>query len=280
MTPAKRFFVTAVTSQMQGRRYGGAIKIGCHPQPRTEAPMPKNCMPKNLASLLTSGATAPAQPKSSGAKSSAAVKYAYLLVCGLSLALGAAPASAEELSHDEMVCALDPQCAMPIVDRRLRGITATTSVRTPGSFDRTVNFAFNSAELTADARRDLDKVAAVLTDSNVEKYPIVIHGHTDGVGTAEYNQRLSERRAEAARQYFITQHGIDPSRLVARGHGKSQLLTPDPTSEANRRVQFQNASYATASVPAVASRPVPTSPAPAPQRVQAVAAPTADGEGL
>src|SRR5260370_5507988 len=112
-------------------------------------------MPKNRTSFLTSAAAAPAQPKSS-----AAVKYAYLLLCGLSLALGAPTASAEELSHDEMVCALDPQCAMPVVNRRMRGITATPSLRTPASFDRTVNFAFNSADLTADARRELDKVAA------------------------------------------------------------------------------------------------------------------------
>jgi outer membrane protein OmpA-like peptidoglycan-associated protein len=179
------------------------------------------------------------------------------LFCGLSLALGAATASAEELSHDEMVCALDPQCVMPVVNRRVRGITATSSVRTPGSFDRTINFAFNSAELTPEARSELDKVAAVLTDPKIEKYTIIIHGHTDDVGTAEYNQRLSERRANAARQYFISQYGIDPNRLIARGHGKSQLLLPDdPTNLLNRRVQFQNANYAAASVPPVTSYPI------------------------
>ena len=221
------------------------------------------------SSLLSSAATTPARPKSRRA-----AKFAYLVVCGLSVALGATTALAEELSHDEMVCALDPQCAMPIVNRRLRGISANPSVRTPGSFDRTVNFAFNSAELTPEARSELDKVAAVLRNSNIEKYAIVIHGHTDAVGSAEYNQLLSERRAEAARQYFIVRHGIDPRRLAAKGHGKSQLLTPDPTNQANRRVQFENANYATASGPAVApptaASPAVAAPAPAP-----VAAPTA-----
>jgi outer membrane protein OmpA-like peptidoglycan-associated protein len=208
------------------------------------------------------------------------------LLCGLSLslslALNATTASAEDLSHDEMVCALDPQCAMPVVNRRLRGITANPSVRTPGSFDRTVNFAFNSAELTPDARRELDKVAAVLRDSNIEKYSIVIHGHTDATGSADYNQLLSERRAEAARQYFIAQHGIDPRRLTAKGHGKSQLLTTGPTDDANRRVQFENANYATASAPVIASRPVPAPPAPTPGRepVHAVTVSSAQGDGL
>jgi outer membrane protein OmpA-like peptidoglycan-associated protein len=256
----------------------------CMPKNCMRHCMPKNCMPKHRASLLASAATAPAEGKShhkSQQKPSAAARCACLLLCGLSLSLAMPGASAEELSHDEMVCALDPQCAMPVVNRRLRGITATPSVRTPGSFDRTVNFAFNSAELTPQARSELDKVAAVLTDPSIEKYSIIIHGHTDIVGTAEYNQILSERRAEAARQYFISHHGIDPSRLTAKGHGKSKLLlASDPTNEANRRVVFENANYATASVPAAAPRPAPASPTPAPRPLQAVTAPTADSDGL
>ena len=207
-------------------------------------------------------------------RSPALTRCAYLLLCGLSLAGGAPSASAEELSHNEMVCALDPQCAVPITTRRLRGITATPNVRTtPGSFDRTVNFAFNSADLTPEARSELDKVAAVLKDTNIEKYTIVIHGHTDGVGSVEYNQTLSERRAAAARAYFISEHGIDPSRLVSQGHGKSQLLVPsDPANETNRRVQFENANYATAS----ASRPATTSPVRRPAQGSA----STDGDGL
>jgi hypothetical protein len=62
-------------------------------------------MPTHRTSLLTTAAAAPAAPKSHAAR-----KYAYLLFCGLSLALGLATASAEELSVDEMACALDPQC--------------------------------------------------------------------------------------------------------------------------------------------------------------------------
>jgi outer membrane protein OmpA-like peptidoglycan-associated protein len=206
-----------------------------------------------------------------------------LSLCGLSLGLGVPTASAQELTHDEMVCRLDPQCAMPIVSRRLRGVTANTPPQTPGSFDRIVNFAFNSAELTPQARAELDQVAAVLKDPNVEKYPIVIHGHTDAVGTADYNQWLSERRAESARQYFIERHGIDPARLLAKGHGKSQPLTANALDDMNRRVQFENPSYATASA---AARPVQPTPAPAPIQAAApskprpVASTSTAGEGL
>ena len=212
--------------------------------------------------------------------SSATVKYASMLFCALAVGLTALPASAGELTYDQMVCALDPQCVMPLVNRRVRGIADSSVQITRGSFDRTINFAFDSAELTPPARSELDEVAAVLKDPHVDKYTIIIHGHTDDVGTVEYNQGLSERRAEAARQYFIMQHGIDPNRLIARGHGKSQLLYPnDPTNELNRRVQFENANYATASV--ATPRPMPSPPAqPTPSATQPSPASGGDGDGL
>src|SRR6266852_557812 len=166
------------------------MKLARHPQHSKVARMSTNRI-----SLLSSAA-AP--------KSHLAVKYASLLLCGLALALSVAPAWAEEPTVDEMVCALNPQCKKPFVDRRLRGVTAT--VHRLGSFDRTVNFAFDSAELTMDAHKELDEVAKCLTDPSTINLDIVINGHTDAVGSVEYNQTLSERRAEAVRQYLITQH--------------------------------------------------------------------------
>jgi outer membrane protein OmpA-like peptidoglycan-associated protein len=200
-------------------------------------------MTRNRTSLST--AAAPAQRKSCFATTCACV-----LLCGLSLALGVATASAEEPAVDEMVCALNPKCTLPFVDRRLRGVTATPSQRPAGSFDRTVNFSFDSAELTADARKELDEVAKALNHPDVVDFNIIISGHTDDVGSVEYNQKLSQRRAEAARQYLITQHGMKANRLIAKGYGKSQLLLPtEPTNELNRRVSFQNPNYVTNSVP-------------------------------
>jgi outer membrane protein OmpA-like peptidoglycan-associated protein len=231
----------------------------------------------NNTTFWTSGASA--RPKST-----LVLRCAYLVLCGLSLTVGAGNAVAEELSHDEMVCSLDPQCQMPVMNRRLRGITATANIRsTPGSFDRTVNFGFNSADLTPEARAELDKVAEVLKDPNIDKYAIVIHGHTDGVGSADFNQRLSERRAAAAREYFISEHGIDASRLTSKGHGKSQLLFPsDPANEANRRVQFENANYSTASSSSSSSsstsRPAANSAPAARRPTHGVA--TTNGDGL
>jgi hypothetical protein len=79
------------------------------------------------------------------------------------------------------------------------------------------------------------------------------------------------------RQFLISEHGIDPKRLAAKGYGKSQLLLPsDPNNELNRRVQFQNRNYATASVPA-AGAPAAAVPAATPATVAPAAAGSANG---
>ena len=186
------------------------------------------------------------------------MKYLNLMLCSLALLASAGAVRAEDISLDEMVCALNPdQCSAPFGDRRVRGISATASVsgavRPPGSFDITLNFPYNSAALTADSRAKLDRVAKALTEPTTNNLEIIVSGHTDASGSAEYNLLLSERRAQAVRQFLITERGIEPNRLVAKGYGKTQPLFPsDPYNDLNRRVQFQNANYATASVPTAA----------------------------
>ena len=70
---------------------------------------------------------------------------------------------------------------------------------------------------------------------------LVIEGHTDNVGAAATNQELSEKRAEAVRQYLIGTYGVDASRLQARGFGASKPTTGNDTPEGrqqNRRVEL------------------------------------------
>jgi outer membrane protein OmpA-like peptidoglycan-associated protein len=147
---------------------------------------------------------------------------------------------AEELSHQDMVCALTGQCATPFVDRRVRGVTTTVVPRPPMSFDATVNFAFDSAELTADAKKELDKIIEVLKDPKVGDADVIIGGHTDAKGSEDYNKKLSERRALAVKLY-LSQNGIDKKRLTATGYSKDKLLLPnEPLNALNRRVEFRN----------------------------------------
>lgn len=101
-------------------------------------------------------------------------------------------------------------------------------------------FEFDSATITAESFAVLDDLAGTL-DNHVEIELVEVQGHTDDQGAEEYNLKLSQSRAEAVRQYLVTQ-GIAPDRLIARGYGESQPLQPGDTVEArevNRRVVFK-----------------------------------------
>ena len=70
---------------------------------------------------------------------------------------------------------------------------------------------------------------------------LMIEGHTDDVGAAASNQSLSEKRAEAVRQYLVDTYGIDKARLQAKGFGASKPTTGNDTPEGrqqNRRVEL------------------------------------------
>jgi hypothetical protein len=111
----------------------------------------------------------------------------------------------------------------------------------PLSVNLYVNFAYNSDELSSDARITLDHLGAALRDPRLEGFAFLIAGHTDAKGSAEYNQKLSERRAEAVKRYLISQYKLPPQRLSAVGYGMSQLLDPSrPEDAINRRVQIIN----------------------------------------
>ena len=107
----------------------------------------------------------------------------------------------------------------------------------------TVNFANGSAELTPDAIHTLDALGSALASKDLATYRFRIEGHTDTVGSREFNLTLSERRAEAVVDYVAKRYGVDPSRLQAVGMGEEGLLVPTPpgTPEPrNRRVQVIN----------------------------------------
>lgn len=100
-------------------------------------------------------------------------------------------------------------------------------------------FAFDKAEVLPVSFNLLNQIAKILQEHK-EIAAVSIEGHTDNVGTAAYNQRLSQARAEAVRAYLIKQ-GVEPDRLVAKGFGFSRPLatnTTDEGREQNRRVEF------------------------------------------
>lgn len=101
-----------------------------------------------------------------------------------------------------------------------------------------VTFEFNSDRLTANARDILVRASEALKGQQDLK--VELAGHTDSVGSADYNQKLSQKRAEAVRNYLIDL-GVAPSRLIARGYGETKPIRSNDTEdgrERNRRVEF------------------------------------------
>jgi outer membrane protein OmpA-like peptidoglycan-associated protein len=98
-----------------------------------------------------------------------------------------------------------------------------------------INFAFNSAVLPDSAHEMIDVVAQVMKESPDIK--VRVEGHTDAIGSADYNVSLSERRALSVGEYLV-KVGIDPSRLILIGKGMAEPLTSNGYDPANRRVQF------------------------------------------
>ena len=103
-----------------------------------------------------------------------------------------------------------------------------------------INFEFDSSELTDESEELLDVIGTMLNlDESLER-ELVIEGHTDIIGSAEYNLELSFRRAQSVLNYLTLEHDIDSNRLSVSGKGESELIDPTAPKDAiNRRVQFK-----------------------------------------
>jgi outer membrane protein OmpA-like peptidoglycan-associated protein len=102
-----------------------------------------------------------------------------------------------------------------------------------------LRFGRNSAELSADAKRRLDTVAAALNAPELTDARVVVSGHTDVTGSFAHNVSLSQRRADAVKAYLVSAHDVAADRLKAVGRGPSDLLDEaHPASPVNRRVQL------------------------------------------
>lgn len=102
-----------------------------------------------------------------------------------------------------------------------------------------VEFEFNSAKLFESSYELLDRIAEILI--NYPKLKLIVEGHTDDIGSAEYNNKLSRLRANSVRTY-LSLKGIHPSSVRAYGFGKSRPIVNDKSERGralNRRVEFR-----------------------------------------
>ena len=101
------------------------------------------------------------------------------------------------------------------------------------NFSADALFDFDKADLKPEGKAMLDDLTRVLQDA---KYEVILAiGHTDRIGSLQYNQKLSVRRAEAAKKYLVGK-GIEPNRIYAEGKGKTLPLTkPGDCKTKNRK---------------------------------------------
>ncbi len=100
-------------------------------------------------------------------------------------------------------------------------------------------FDFDKADLKPEGRARLDDLVSKIQDMTLEV--IIAVGHTDSIGAADYNQRLSVRRAESVKSYLVSK-GIEANRIYTEGKGETQPIASNKTREGrakNRRVEIE-----------------------------------------
>lgn len=107
--------------------------------------------------------------------------------------------------------------------------------------DLEIYFDYNSTVISQSSAPKLATLGQALSSTNLKGQTFMIAGHTDAKGDNPYNQALSERRADAVKQYLVSAYRLDPKLLIAIGYGEEQLKLPSqPDAGQNRRVQVVN----------------------------------------
>ncbi|MGX1102599.1 MULTISPECIES: OmpA family protein [Bradyrhizobium] len=205
-------------------------------------------------------------------KPSAKAAIVSIMTVGAALSFGMAVAHAGDVTEDQIIKALTPdkkpltrglsagpQATSPELNadqakfvqsvrgRATRSLSSAereeiaTIVQDKPKIDLEINFDYNSADISAKSLPSVQALGRALTNQDLKGSTFVVAGHTDAAGGEDYNQGLSERRADAIKRYLVDKYGINGTDLVTVGYGKSKLKDPShPMAEVNRRVQVVN----------------------------------------
>lgn len=146
--------------------------------------------------------------------------------------------SAEQRAAQQQAAALSAQERVGVLETQLRELEAQQTERGLLVTLGDVLFAFDKAELSAQAAPRLDKLAGFLMQ--FPERHMLIEGYTDSVGNEAYNLSLSERRAQAVRDALV-QRGVASARISARGFGKAHPVADNGSADGramNRRVEI------------------------------------------
>jgi outer membrane protein OmpA-like peptidoglycan-associated protein len=113
--------------------------------------------------------------------------------------------------------------------------------RGPAMTFTTIQFAFDSAQLTPESSETLRNLGLALNHELADQRAFLIEGHTDASGSRQYNIALSLRRAQAVKDHLVREAGVAPSRLQIIGRGPAEPANlADPYAAENRRVVVVN----------------------------------------
>ena len=191
-----------------------------------------------------------------------------LLATGLALATGIGSAlTAEQPSVDQIIEALKPNLTRGLTispaeaarnadetqfldtlrNRTTRSLTLNereklaTFAEDKPNIDIDMNFEYNSDKLAPSEMSKARTLGEALSSADLKGSTFIVEGHTDAKGSTTFNQKLSERRADAIKRFLVEDYKIPAANLVAVGYGKTKLKNKDnPFAAENRRVRVVN----------------------------------------
>lgn len=153
-----------------------------------------------------------------------------------SVCVGTAPPSADPVPAPAPPPPAPPPAQPPTAPTAGGQLTVLTDERIETK--QKIRFAYNKATIKPESYALLDEVADILLQRPA--LYVEVQGHTDNAGSASYNKKLSQQRAEAVRKYLIGR-GVDPSRISAAGYGEERPIDSNQTRTGratNRRIEF------------------------------------------
>jgi OmpA-OmpF porin, OOP family len=158
-----------------------------------------------------------------------------VLTSGVILPECGAPAPVAPVVTPEPTAPSAPEAPAPAAPAR----PAPSSVRQTIVIQADALFDFDKSVVRADGKRSIDEALSKLNGVDLEM--VIATGHTDSIGTNAYNQRLSERRAAAVKQYLESK-GMPGSKITTIGKGETQPVATNKTAagrQKNRRVDIE-----------------------------------------
>jgi OOP family OmpA-OmpF porin len=170
-------------------------------------------------------------------------KKLFMLLVGLAIAAGCATEPEKPAPAPAAVPAPKPP---PPPEPKPRAVEAPKPapekpkpVAEKVTFAADVLFDFDKSVIKPEGRSKLDDLAAKVKGINLEV--VIAVGHADSIGSEEYNQRLSVRRAESVKAY-LTSKGLEPNRVYTEGKGEKQPVASNKTADGrakNRRTEIE-----------------------------------------